>query len=139
MLFDVWLVMKVTIGVLDQALAPTGLNADEFGVYSVLSSVDTMTPTELARWMSAPPTTVSSYVKRFEARGHLTRDRNPNDGRSYVLRLTAAGRAAHKTAGAAFLPVLHRVVETLGPREPGVRDALKTLRESLDPGNETPR
>lgn len=131
-LFDVWLLMKATVGTLDQALAPTGLTSDEFGVYSVLTSADTMTPTELARWMSAPPTTVSSYVKRFEARGHVVRERNPADGRSFVLRLTPAGRAAHRKAGAAFLPVLARVLDALGPREPEVRAALKSLREALD-------
>ena len=47
-LFDVWLVMRATVGVLDQALAPSGLTADEFGVYSVLNSTDAMTPGELA-------------------------------------------------------------------------------------------
>ena len=131
-LFDVWLVMKATVGVLDQALAPTGLDSDEFGVYSVISSSESMTPSELSRWMSAPPTTVSSYVKRMVARGHLVRDRHPTDGRSFVLRLTAEGRAAHRAAGAAFLPVLRRVVEALGPREPAVRRSLTALREALD-------
>jgi len=90
-LFDVWLVSRATTGLLDAALAPTGLSADEFGIYSVLTSSDGMTPSELARWMSAPSTTVSSYVKRLEGRGHLRRDRNPADGRSYVLRLTPQG------------------------------------------------
>ena len=37
-LFDVWLVSRATTGLLDAALAPTGLTADEFGVYSVLMS-----------------------------------------------------------------------------------------------------
>lgn len=139
MLFDVWLLMKATVGVLDQALAPTGLTSDEFGVYSVLTSAETMTPSELARWMSAPATTVSSYVKRFEARGHVIRERNPADGRSFVLRLTPSGRKVHQEAGEAFLPVLQRVVAALGPREPEVRQALRALRESLpDEHNSSP-
>ena len=131
-LFDVWLVSKVTHGLLDAALAPTGLSADEFGVYSVLTSAEAMTPSDLARWMSAPATTVSSYVKRFEARGHVRRDRNPNDGRSFVLRMTPAGRRAHRAAGAAFLPVLERVVAALGEGEKSVREALGRLHHSLD-------
>ena len=36
-LFDVWLVSRATTGMLDAALAATGLTADEFGVYSVLT------------------------------------------------------------------------------------------------------
>lgn len=131
MLFDVWSVSRATTGALDAALAPSGLTADEFGIYSVLTSSEVMTPTELARWMSAPPTTVSSHVKRIEARGHLVRERNPADGRSYVLRLTPAGRAAHQAAGARFLPVLDAVVASLGAKEPAVRRALANLRTAL--------
>ena len=94
-------------------------------------SADSLTPTELARWMSAPATTVSSYVRRLSARGHLERERN-RDGRSYVLRLTEAGRAAHAAAGARFLPALEEVVAALGAQEPEVRRALAVLRRSLD-------
>ena len=131
-LFDIWLVSRATAGLLDAVLAPTGLSADEFGVYSALTSADSLTPTELARWMSAPPTTVSSYVRRLIARGHLERERNPSDGRSFDLRLTEAGRAAHAAAGARFLPALDAVVAALGAHQPEVRRALAVLRHSLD-------
>src|SRR5688500_3873315 len=87
-LLDVWLIARATGELLQPALSPTGLDADEFGLYSALSSSDAMTPTELARWMSAAPTTVSSVVRRLETRGHLSRRRNPADGRSYLLALT---------------------------------------------------
>lgn len=131
-LFDVWLTFRAAQGVLDRALAPSGLTSDEFGIYSVLTGTEEMTPSELARWMSAPATTVSSYIKRLEARGHLERHKNPNDGRSSVLVLTDAGRAAHQAAGAAFLPVLADVRAKLGRRESSVRGALATLRTALD-------
>ncbi len=131
-LFDIWLVSRSTTGLLDAALAPTGLSSDEFGVYSVLTSADALTPSELARWMSAPSTTVSSYVKRFERRGHVVREPNPDDNRSYRIRLTPEGRLAHRAAGQAFMPVLDAVVATLGPDEPAVRSALGTLRIALD-------
>lgn len=131
MLFDVWLVSRATSGALDRALADTGLSADEFGLYSVLSSAPSLTPTEVARWMAAPPTTVSSYVKRLESRGHLERRRNPDDGRSYVLRLTAEGRAAHQAAGLAFLPVLAKVETHLGQHEAAVRESLALLLDAL--------
>ncbi len=90
-LFDVWLVSRATFAVLDAALAPSGLTADEFAIYSVLTSSGSMTPSELARWMAAPLTSMSSYIKRFEGRGHITRVANPADGRSYRLQLTANG------------------------------------------------
>src|SRR5215213_3278711 len=127
LLFDVWLVSRATFAALDTALAPSGLTADEFAIYSVLTSSDTMTPTELARWMAAPLTSVSSYIKRFERRGHIVRVDNPDDGRSYRLQLTAAGRSAHRAAGKLFQPVLDHVESTVGVPPSTVRAALQSL------------
>lgn len=131
-LFDVWLVSRATHALLDEALRGSGLDSDEFAVYSVLASTEHMTPTELARWMSAPPTTVSSYVKRFERRGHVTKTPNPDDGRSYRLSLTPAGRRAHRAAGARFLPVLDDVVDRIGDSAPDTHRRLRDLHRSID-------
>ena len=64
--------------------------------------------------MAAAPTTVSSYVKRFERRGHISRIPNAEDGRSYRVQLTAAGRDAHRHAGDLFAPILTNTEDTLG-------------------------
>lgn len=108
-LFDIWLLSRATTALLDKVVQASGLDSDEFAVYSVLSAGDGLTPSELARWMSAPATTVSSYVKRFEARGHVRRAPNPTDGRSYRLQLTTKGRRVHLAAGKLFAPVLDEV------------------------------
>lgn len=131
MLFDVWLVSRATFGVLDAALASSGLTADEFAIYSVLTGQDGITPSELARWMTAPLTSMSSYIKRFEARGHISRIAHPDDGRSYQIKLTPAGRAAHRAAGKLFLPVLDRVEVSLDRPAANVRDALHSLHRAL--------
>jgi DNA-binding MarR family transcriptional regulator len=130
--FMVWLTSRATTDLVDAALAPAGLDGDEFAIYSVLTAAPSITPTELARWMAAPPTTVSSYVKRFEARGHVKREPNPADRRSYRIKLTPAGRRAHRAAAELFIPLRTRVVESLGAREEAVREALLTLRTVLD-------
>ena len=132
MTFMVWLTSRATADLLDSALAPAGLNSDEFAIYSVLTAAPSITPTELARWMAAPPTTVSSYVKRFEARGHVKREPNPADRRSYRIKLTPAGRRAHQAAAALFLPLRSSVVDKLGAKEADVREALILLRTALD-------
>ena len=130
-LFDVWLVSRATTGVLDAAMTASGLTADEFAIYSVLIGTDGMTPSELARWMTAPLTSMSSYVKRFESRGHISRVVNPDDGRSYRIQLTPAGRAAHRAAGKLFQPVLDQVERSLDLPTPTVRDALHSLHRAL--------
>jgi DNA-binding MarR family transcriptional regulator len=130
-LFNVWLVSRATTGVLDRALRDGPLDSDEFALYSLLLAGDGATPSELATWMVAPPTTVSSYVKRLEARGHAVREPNPDDRRSYRLRLTGAGVDAHHEAGALFLPMLAAVRAELGDDEQPVADALQTMRAVL--------
>lgn len=128
-LFDVWLVSRATTAVIDDAVRESGLDADEFAIYSVLASTDGMTPTELAHWMAAPATTVSSYVKRFERRGHVRRVPHPDDRRSHRVQLTAAGRGAHRAAGELFQPVLDEVTRRVGR---GVADTHRRLRALHD-------
>jgi DNA-binding MarR family transcriptional regulator len=131
-LFSIWLVARATTDLLDRALAPSGLTADEYGAYSVLVREGSLTPSQLAEWMAAPATTVSSYLKRFEARGHVRREPNADDRRSSRVRLTAEGRRAHRSAAARFRPALAAVVTALGDDEPLVRQSLLQLRGAVD-------
>jgi DNA-binding MarR family transcriptional regulator len=131
-LFEVWLVTRATIGLLDAAVAPSGLTADEFGIYSVLCEGDAMTPTELAQRMSAPPSTVTNHVQRFERRGHLERIPNPADRRSYMVRLTPAGQQTHENACTYFAPALSAVVAELGRNEPTARRSLERIKHAVD-------
>ncbi|BAN04567.1 MarR family winged helix-turn-helix transcriptional regulator [Ilumatobacter coccineus] len=131
-LFDTWLVSRAVHSLIDDAIKPTGLDADEFAIYSVLSMGDGMTPSELSHWMSAPATTVSSYVKRFEKRGHIDRVPSTEDRRSYRLVLTPEGRTAHRAAGELFQPTLAAVDEALGKDGPNVHVQLLELRRIID-------
>ena len=130
-LFDIWLVSRATTALLDEALQTSGLDADEFAIYSVLASSDGMTPSELARWMAAPPTTVSSYIKRFESRGHVRRVPKPDDRRSYNLRLTPAGQKRHQSAGTLFLPILEHINHAIGPHLTETHLHLQQLRQTI--------
>lgn len=130
-LFDVWLVSRAATALIDEAVKAAGLDADEFAVYSVLSSTTGMTPTELAHWMAAPATTVSSYVKRFERRGHVRKVAHPDDRRSYRVELTEAGRRAHQAAGELFLPTLQEVTRRVGAGAPDTHRRLRALHEVL--------
>ncbi|HET9022241.1 MAG TPA: MarR family transcriptional regulator [Ornithinibacter sp.] len=131
-LLDAWSVDRAIGDLLTRAISPSGLTADEFAVYSLLARQGPLTPSQLAEQMAAPPTTVSSYVTRFEARGHITRERNPRDGRSYRISLTSEGRRSHRRAAELFRPARQAVEEALGAAEPGVRQALAQLREAVD-------
>jgi DNA-binding MarR family transcriptional regulator len=131
-LFDIWLVSRSVHALIDDAIRESGLDADEFAIYSVLASGDGMTPSELARWMAAPSTTVSSYVKRFERRGDVRRSPNVNDRRSHRLELSAKGRRVHLAAGELFAPVLAAVEDALGSDGPDTHRQLLELHRIVE-------
>lgn len=130
-LLGVWFLARSVRALLDDALAESGLDADEYAVYSLLAVREGATPTELANWLAAPATTVTSYVKRLEGRGHLERVAHPSDGRSYRMTLTPKGLRAHRRAAGLYVPVLRQVETVLGQAEPRVRAALSTLRQAV--------
>jgi DNA-binding MarR family transcriptional regulator len=132
-LFELWRLGRAANALLAATLAEMGMTGDEFGIYSVLGcSQRGLSPTALARWMSAPPTTVSSHIKRLETRGHVARHPDPDDRRSYLLRLTPAGRRTLRRSTATYDPMLESVQRQLGADEPSIRAALVTLRHAID-------
>jgi hypothetical protein len=57
---------------------------------------------------------------------------NPDDGRSSLVRLTAAGLRTHDAARRRFGPVRDGVIERLAGDHLAVADALTTLRTVVD-------
>jgi DNA-binding MarR family transcriptional regulator len=60
-------------------------------VSSTVRLLQPITPTSLAAKLGLAPTTLSAAIRRLERRGLLRRAPNPDDGRSYLLELTAKG------------------------------------------------
>jgi DNA-binding MarR family transcriptional regulator len=106
------------------AMADCGLRPDEYAVYSVLFDEGPHAPTDLARRVGMPPTTMSHYVRAMLERGHVEREIVASDRRSYRLRLTDAGLAAHAEASHAFAEADRRFMAAFGA---GERDALDVL------------
>jgi DNA-binding MarR family transcriptional regulator len=130
-LFDVWLLMHLVSGMLDQALAEHGLSGDEFGLYSLLRGFGPVTPTQIARWTGMPATTVSAALRRLTARGHMERMPHPDDGRSYLVMLSDSGVAAHAGAASSFRTAAARVSDALGHDETAQRAVLQRLDHAL--------
>jgi DNA-binding MarR family transcriptional regulator len=139
LLFDVWVVASSTRALLDQALRPSGLSAEEFALYSAIRRDGGVTPTELASLMALPPTTISSIVARLRRRGHVRRAANPGDARSYRVELTAAGGAAHAAAASLFAPVLDRVEAALSLPTDQARATLASINAAVLAATSTPQ
>ncbi len=131
-LFILWLVGRATVEAIERRVHPGGMSADEFPVYCLLDIAGPLTPSALGAWMAAPPTTVSSFVKRLERRGHVARRANRTDRRSHLLELTDAGRAAQGEAIQLFAPLAEQIERELGRATPRVRADLLELRRAFD-------
>jgi len=80
-----------------------------------------------------PLSTVIFRVKRLERRGHAERVPNPDDGRSFLIRLTRDGQRLLERARPAFRDYAEAVEARLG--EDGVealRRGLLALRDAID-------
>ncbi|MGZ4603983.1 MAG: MarR family winged helix-turn-helix transcriptional regulator [Kineosporiaceae bacterium] len=135
LLFDVWLLMHLVSGLLDDALDGTGLSGDDFGLYSLLRVFGPATPTQIARWTGMRATTVSAALRRMAGRGHSRTEPNPDDRRSYLVALSPEGVRAHLAAAEPFLAALGHVEASLAPDEHALRLALQRLDAALRSGD----
>jgi DNA-binding MarR family transcriptional regulator len=101
------------------------VTATEYALTSWLDIVGDATPTELAADLGLCPTTVSAMIDRLAQKRQVRRVRNPEDGRSYLLELTAAG----KKTNARNSQRLSEAIETLrGHLEGDTEEILAALR-----------
>ena len=75
----------------ERELASDGLDADGYATLSLIGVRAPVRLTELAGDLGMPLTTASDIVRRLETRRHVRRMPNPDDGRSFLFELTAAG------------------------------------------------
>jgi DNA-binding MarR family transcriptional regulator len=130
-LLQVFIVGQLSGELLGRALKETGLSPDHFAVLSVISSIGPITPTDLSRMLGMPPTTVSSWIRRLSAGKQITRQVNPDDGRSVLLAVAPAGRSAIEEAQPIFMRLLREIEESLGAKREVVVDGFVELQEVL--------
>jgi DNA-binding MarR family transcriptional regulator len=131
LLFAVWTLSHSVGGLLDQAFRDAPLNPDEYGFYSAVHENQPATPATLAAVAGMPTTTVSSYLSRLIDRGHISKTRNPSDGRSFLVELTPSGMKALEENSLRFVPAQDAVIETLSLPVERVMGTLEKLTEAV--------
>jgi DNA-binding MarR family transcriptional regulator len=127
-LFDVFQLGQRVRTLLATALRDAGLRPDEYAAYSVIFEAGQITMTEMARTLGMPVTTAADYIRAMMARGHVRKEPNPHDARSYLLALTAPGKRAHRRASACFERAYQAFVRELpSQREAATRELLHHL------------
>jgi DNA-binding MarR family transcriptional regulator len=132
-LLDVFMTNQKRQQLIATALEGTGLPPEDYPLYVIIGVEGPWTPTELAQRLQMPLTTVLFRLKRLERRGHAERVPNPNDGRSFTIRLTPGGKRLLAKARPKFRAAAESVEEQLGAtRVVEVREALAELRGAIE-------
>lgn len=126
-LIDLWLISFLASRYVSEILDDSPLSVDEFALYGLISDLAPITSSDLVRATGLPPTTVSSLVRRCEARGELVRRENPDDARSTLLELTPAGYERLAAVVPRLLAGIERIRDGLAGRHDRVRQALADL------------
>ena len=96
----------------EHAVAGTGIASEDFAFVSIVGRLEPVTPTEISRDFGLSLSTVLFRANRNVDLGFVERVANPGDGRSFLLRLSAEGRAAWGRAG----ENLHHIVVSIEAR-----------------------
>ncbi len=113
---------------------PHGLTMAQFTVLNHCVRLgDGQTPAALASAFQLTRGTLTSTLKRLEAKDFIELARDPEDGRSKRVFITKAGRAAREESILAAFPLLARVKDGFGEeRTKQMLPALAALRQWLD-------
>ena len=132
-LFDVFATNQNRERLIEEALAETDLPPEDYPLYVFLGTTAPVTPTEVGRELGMPLSTLLFRMRRLEKRRHVERVPNPDDGRSYLLRLTPAGERLLAWARPLFRARALAVEARLGEeRVAALRQALGELRDALE-------
>ena len=112
LLLDLYAAFHKSGQVVDLACAGTGIEPEDFAFVSIVGGREPVTPTAISREFGLSLSTVLFRATRNVELGFVERVTNPQDGRSFLLRLTPEGRRAWQRAG----KNLRKAVDSLDKR-----------------------
>ncbi len=98
----------------DEMLAPSGLNAPQFGLLATLAEAAPVTIHRLAQIMDIDRTTLTRNLEVL-AKQHLVRDEEGEDRRMRLMQLSQEGEQALRRAWPLWQEAQARIERALGP------------------------
>ena len=132
LLLDLYAAFHKSGLVVDRACAGTGIEPEDFAFVSIVGGREPVTPTEISREFGLSLSTVLFRATRNVELGFVERVTNPQDGRSFLVRLTPEGQAAWQRAA----KNLGRAVDSLDKRlsrpTTEIQQVLRELQAAFD-------
>lgn len=107
--FAVSLASRRIVAAYRPVLEPLHLTHPQYLVMLALWQREPLSIKDLSATLQLDPGTLSPLIKRLEALGYVTRERDVNDERSLAITLTKAGRALRKQAEKVPLTMMERL------------------------------
>lgn len=117
LLYSVKRVELVVRAHLDELLKPSGMTALQYTALTVLEQHDGLPAAQLARRSFVTAQSMADLVRALEQRGLISRERNPENRRELLIRLTDVGRALLAEYADDVLALERRMVSTLTERQ----------------------
>ena len=118
------------IQLVSRELEADGVESDTYAVLSLIGARGSVRLTDFAHELGLPLTTMSDVVRRLEARGHVRRRANPDDGRSFLFELSARGDREWRRGWGALQRINERLAHDVDFEE--MRAALTSLGGAFD-------
>jgi DNA-binding MarR family transcriptional regulator len=131
LLLQPYVLAQLAGALIEQIVEGTDLTASDYAVTSWLGARAGATPSELAADLGLAATTVSAMIERLVRKQHVRRTDHPEDGRSYVLALTARGRTTNARLARRFGATIGTLRHNLDGDEAEILDALRRLEAAL--------
>jgi DNA-binding MarR family transcriptional regulator len=116
-------------------LAPFGLNAGTYNYLAMLYAAKkrTLTQNDIRKLVHTSHSTVAQVIAALERDGFATREPNPDDARSVIVRLTRKGIATVRRALPAHHVAINRRLKALSkPQQRTLLDLLDAVRTGFD-------
>jgi len=122
-------------GCVEDSFSELGVRVGQDMVLLRLWGEDGLSPTELANRLRVEPATVSKVLNRMEKADLVTRQRDPEDARSFKVYLTDRGRALQEPVSSRWKQIEAQMLEGLTHDERVfLRRSLSKVRDNLSRG-----
>ena len=103
--------------ILHKQLSLSGVDGYEYRCISALATTAQLSQAELGNAAVLDPRDVTHTVRTLEARGLVTREKDPNHGRKVLVSLTAAGRRTANRLAPVMAEIQDKIFGRLSPEE----------------------